>query len=746
MVLDSEERFAPAAPAGPAAHRRMPDPIQFDTDLYRRDAVVSAAEKFSRRARVEVAESGSHLIARLEPLDGGGDPQSLRDEFCNEVFSATAQQMRGTPAAGRAAEAADGADPPWQLLAPFEAGMPLALGWTLESLAPVRGGATTLVLAHADLGRARVAIRRNGGAPLGVAHTGGLDFMLMNGGSGAARTEESVGRVLRALAQALQQHGDPSATAAEQAGLLPHSEAPAPQGVRAGGGPDAARRVAPRIDLDRGAIAFEIEEPGLSRLALYDAVLRFADRGYVYLTRPDAARIAVHVRARPEAAPEAVKALAADVTRALNHALRRPGGGAEHHVGLPTLPHAAADLDALLAELAAADPRTLGLGFQPERGPGHEGLRVLNIRGTGACNSDCVFCVEKFDPAHRTMPKADATRQFILDNAGQFDMLFFASGEPTIHPKLFEYVELARSVGFTSFGMSSHFRTFADPAFALRVLQAGFEYFDISLHAADAAGQLRVNPIGDDGDSLFEALKGIAVLYRLAEATGVRISLTHKIVVSRLNVLALEDVFRATYDRGVRHFILQPVRSMNLEPERQALLTIGEDEIIPHLNAFLRRTEGLGATVKPYGFSRQHLLTAAHVEAEQNRVKNVYGRVRGPGVFRPLQETREERPTDGRHWVEMRMSGTGHRFHFASSGAVPLLDEALERGHELPFGCRMGSCGQCCARLLEGEVDQRSQFFLSEEQVRDGYVCLCQAKARGDVVLELCTDDELDAL
>jgi 2Fe-2S type ferredoxin len=325
-------------------------------------------------------------------------------------------------------------------------------------------------------------------------------------------------------------------------------------------------------------------------------------------------------------------------------------------------------------------------------------------------------------------------------------MLFFASGEPTIHPKLFEYVELAREVGFSRFGMSSHFRTFADPAFTLRVLQAGFEYFDISLHAADTAGQLAVNPIGDDGASLDEALKGLAVLYRLAEAIGTRISVTHKIVVSRLNVTELDPIFRATYDRGVRHFILQPVRAMNLDDERKALLDINESEILPHLNAFLEHTEGLGATVKPYGFSRQHLFAGTHVESEQNRVKNVYGRDRGTGVQRTRLPTQETRPTDGRHWVEVRMSDSGHRFQFASTGTVPMLDEALERGHELPFGCRMGSCGMCCARLLEGEVDQSGQFFLSEEQQRDGYVLLCQARPKSDVVVRLCTDDELDPL
>ena len=67
-------------------------------------------------------------------------------------------------------------------------------------------------------------------------------------------------------------------------------------------------------------------------------------------------------------------------------------------------------------------------------------------------------------------------------------MLFFMNGEPSLHPKLFEYVALAKAHGFRYFGMSSHFRAFADPYFALRILDAGFEFFDISLHAATSDG------------------------------------------------------------------------------------------------------------------------------------------------------------------------------------------------------------------------------------------------------------------
>ncbi|MCC6848780.1 MAG: 2Fe-2S iron-sulfur cluster binding domain-containing protein [Deltaproteobacteria bacterium] len=727
----------------------MTESIEFHTDLYRRDALQMVAAKYRGNASIELADSGPYVVARVAPFADGA-PEALCDEFRTEAFSATARTLRDAPARGPE-RSAPSDEPPWALLHPLVEGANLALGWALESLGPVRGGATTMTLRHEQHGPARVTIRRNAGAPLGVAHTDHLDFLLMNGGKGTSETEPSVGRVLQAVARLLETC-EPDAEVL--AALLPHREAPAAPAARAGAGtpttPDAIGRIAPHIDPDARTISFDFDETGVSRLTLYDAILTFTDRCYVALTRLDASRIGVRLKARGDTSTDALRALTRDVVKTLNHLRRTAVAGdgpttPERYAGLTPLHRRAVDVAALLAELDAADPATLGVGFEPERGPGHENLRIMNILGTGACNSDCLFCCEKFNPGNRLMPTTDATRQAILDGAGQFDMLFFASGEPTIHPKLFEHVELAKTVGFSAFGMSSHFRTFADPRFALKVLQAGFEYFDISLHAADPAGQLAVNPIGDDGASLFEALKGLAVIYRLADALGIRVSITQKIVVSRLNVLELEPIFRATYERGVRNFILQPVRALGLASDRHDALAISEDEILPHLNEFLRATEGLGAEIKPYGFSRLGLFTGAHVVHEQNRVKNVMGKHKQAQTPLGLPESAEDRPTDDRFWIEVR-TPLDERFAFAADGEAPVLDVALGRGARLPFGCRMGSCGMCCARLLEGSVDQSTQIFLTEEQARQGYVLLCQARPRSDAVLMMCTDDEIDKL
>ena len=67
-----------------------------------------------------------------------------------------------------------------------------------------------------------------------------------------------------------------------------------------------------------------------------------------------------------------------------------------------------------------------------------------------------------------------------------------------------------------------------------------------------------------------------------------------------------------------------------------------------------------------------------------------------------------------------------------SAGRRPLLDELRDQGVDLPFGCRYGGCITCAAKLIDGEIDQRSQVALNNRQIADGYVILCVARAQTD--------------
>lgn len=64
-----------------------------------------------------------------------------------------------------------------------------------------------------------------------------------------------------------------------------------------------------------------------------------------------------------------------------------------------------------------------------------------------------------------------------------------------------------------------------------------------------------------------------------------------------------------------------------------------------------------------------------------------------------------------------------------------ILDMAEQAGVRLPSGCQLGECSVCIARLLEGEIDQSEQKFLSAAEMAEGYTVTCVAYARSNCTL-----------
>ena len=84
----------------------------------------------------------------------------------------------------------------------------------------------------------------------------------------------------------------------------------------------------------------------------------------------------------------------------------------------------------------------------------------------------------------------------------------------------------------------------------------------------------------------------------------------------------------------------------------------------------------------------------------------------------------------------IRISNTGRSFE--SAAGQPLLDTARDAGLQLPHSCRGGNCGACKARLKRGEIHypNGAPLGLSDAEVADGLILLCQARARTDLELE----------
>ena len=63
-----------------------------------------------------------------------------------------------------------------------------------------------------------------------------------------------------------------------------------------------------------------------------------------------------------------------------------------------------------------------------------------------------------------------------------------------------------------------------------------------------------------------------------------------------------------------------------------------------------------------------------------------------------------------------------------------ILESALEDKIEVPYSCKSGTCGRCAAKLLSGKVHMYHNYALTNDQLSQGYVLLCQSTPLDDTV------------
>lgn len=71
-----------------------------------------------------------------------------------------------------------------------------------------------------------------------------------------------------------------------------------------------------------------------------------------------------------------------------------------------------------------------------------------------------------------------------------------------------------------------------------------------------------------------------------------------------------------------------------------------------------------------------------------------------------------------------------------------LLKSALEAGLAWPHDCRVGSCGTCRCRLIDGKIKPLSDFsyVLDGEEITAGTILACQTSLRSDIVVDVRLD------
>lgn len=76
--------------------------------------------------------------------------------------------------------------------------------------------------------------------------------------------------------------------------------------------------------------------------------------------------------------------------------------------------------------------------------------------------------------------------------------------------------------------------------------------------------------------------------------------------------------------------------------------------------------------------------------------------------------------------VEVLLDDQTHTFTLTDERKT-LLDGALAAGADAPYSCQGGVCTSCRAKLLEGSVRMDSNFALTDQELKEGYILTCQA-------------------
>lgn len=112
-------------------------------------------------------------------------------------------------------------------------------------------------------------------------------------------------------------------------------------------------------------------------------------------------------------------------------------------------------------------------------------MKRLQIITSPVCNNNCVFCIDNRLRGRLSVKVLDRNALDALKKmAGKMDRVLFTAGEPTLNPRLPEFIKLARKLGYREIGLITNGRRLADNDFCCQLLQAGLNEINISFHGS----------------------------------------------------------------------------------------------------------------------------------------------------------------------------------------------------------------------------------------------------------------------
>lgn len=220
------------------------------------------------------------------------------------------------------------------------------------------------------------------------------------------------------------------------------------------------------------------------------------------------------------------------------------------------------------------------------RRPDGTSVPAAIVRTNFRCNQSCTFC---FVSTHLPDPPDADVRTAIDAIAAKRGSVALSGGEPTLNPRLAEYVRYAKAAGVAEVELQTNATRMARDDLAQTLASAGVDRAFVSLHGLDAQTSDRVT---EAPGTFAQTVAGIDALARTS------IALRLNFVLCQLNYRQFPAFVRMVGTRwpqaDVNVSFVAP--STDLVPRTQALIPRYED-VLPHVAEGMRVGEAEGVTV-----------------------------------------------------------------------------------------------------------------------------------------------------
>jgi ring-1,2-phenylacetyl-CoA epoxidase subunit PaaE len=99
------------------------------------------------------------------------------------------------------------------------------------------------------------------------------------------------------------------------------------------------------------------------------------------------------------------------------------------------------------------------------------------------------------------------------------------------------------------------------------------------------------------------------------------------------------------------------------------------------------------------------------------------------GDFSPQAQPETKQPLADAREIDLHIICNGKQHSVPMSADDNPLAAGLQAGLDLPYSCRNGVCCTCRAKVMDGQVSMHKNFTLTSEEIAQGFVLSCQAKA-----------------